>query len=157
MVSSVDKVTYVDHTFCLLLLQFQLDDQLDDVEFPHLRDLDLSLRKMNWHSVLLMLKNSPNLQSFQLYFRETSGTKPLPDPHSVPECLTSQFTKCFLTYFKGTKGEMQFAKFLMQNSTSLKSMTIRFASSCNAPEILEVQNELALCPRRSSSCELSFI
>src|ERR1044072_6219720 len=62
------------------------------------------------------------------------------------------FKKCSLKYYRGTKSDLQFAKYVMQNSTSLQSMEISSVSS----NPFVALKELALCPRKSTLCELSF-
>ncbi|XP_057426350.1 F-box/FBD/LRR-repeat protein At1g16930-like [Lotus japonicus] len=134
----------------LTITQFELNDAVP--EFPHLRHLGLSLEFHSCHSVILMLKNCPKLQSF--IFGGTFKNVP-PYPHFVPECLTSCLTKCYLRYYPGyfRHTYLQFAKYILQNSTHLQVMKIGDTSP-SPPEVLE---ELALCPRKSASCELSFI
>ncbi|XP_057447173.1 putative FBD-associated F-box protein At5g56820 [Lotus japonicus] len=141
----------------LRIQQFRFVDEVP--EFPHLRHLSLHLdnRRLHWW-VFLMLKNCPKLQSLKLDLNESFESEDvLPYPHLVvPECLTSHFTQCYLKYCPGTEGGLQFAKYIMQNSTSLKSMKVHCVSH-NLLAKLEVQKELALCSRKSASCELSFV
>nr|AFK36840.1 unknown [Lotus japonicus] len=104
-----------------------------------------------------MLKNCPKLQSLELDLLFSFDVEDvLPDSHFVvPECLTSHFTKCYLKHYGDTKSDLQFAKYIMENSTSLLSLTIHSASSNPLKQLEELQ-DLALCPRRSASCQLSF-
>ena len=122
--------------------------------FPHVRHLSLFLGDHIWHSVLLMLKNCPNLQSFKLNLNQSNrAVDVLPYPHFVvPECLTSGFTNCYLKRYGGTKSDLLFAKYIMQNSTSIRSMKIH----CDSPNQLDELKDLAFCSRKSASCELSF-
>ncbi|XP_057440208.1 probable FBD-associated F-box protein At1g32375 [Lotus japonicus] len=128
---------------------------VDDVvpEFPHLRHLTLSGAYRNSHLTLLMLKNCPKLQSFKLC--GSFGAKDvLTYPQFVPECLTSCLSKCYLERYQFTESDLKFAKYIMQNSTYLQVMKIGDASP-NQSEVLK--ELLALIPRKSASCELSFI
>ncbi|XP_057426362.1 F-box/FBD/LRR-repeat protein At4g26340-like [Lotus japonicus] len=133
------------------ITEFRVNDSVP--EFPHLRHLTLSLISTVKSSnlMLLMLKNCPKVQSFEL-FGSFKDDDVLHYPHFVPECLTSCLTKCYLKRFEGTENDLQFAKYIMQNSTYLQSMKILSLS----PDPLEVLKELAMYPRKSASCELSF-
>ncbi|XP_057446875.1 F-box/FBD/LRR-repeat protein At5g56420-like [Lotus japonicus] len=120
-------------------------------EFPNLMHMNLHL--LSWDSVYKMLKNSPKLQVFEVV---SNGGSFVPDPHIVPECLTSQFRKCSVEYYNGTPSELRFAKYIMENSTTLQTMMI-----CSMPILAselkdELFTELASCQRRSALCELSF-
>ncbi|XP_057437268.1 F-box/FBD/LRR-repeat protein At4g26340-like [Lotus japonicus] len=128
----------------------QLRDVDEVPEFSHLRYLSLSLDIHSWHSVLLMLKSCPNLQSFKLNLRRSfEAVDVLPYTHFVvPECLTSHLKKCYLKYYRGTECDLRFAKYIMQSSTSLQSMKVLSVS----PNSFEALKDLALFPRKSTSC-----
>lgn len=136
----------------ILLWKFRADFVVP--EFPHVRHLGLFFVTHNWRVVLLMLKNCPNLQSFKLNLNWSFEAKDvLPYlQFGVPDCLTSGFTKCYLEYYRGAESDLLFAKYIMQNSPYLQSMKIH----SDAPNQLGVLKKLALCPRKSESCELSF-
>ncbi|XP_057425817.1 FBD-associated F-box protein At5g38590-like [Lotus japonicus] len=107
-----------------------------------------------WNFVFEMLKNCPKLQVFELVlYGYPPGALIYPDV--VPPCLTSHLTKCSLEQYIGTEVERQFAKYIMQNSTTLRTMTI--SSYLRSLQLrYAMVDELTLCPRISPLCELSF-
>jgi hypothetical protein len=50
------------------------------------------------------------------------------DPTIVPECLSTQLNTCFLDGYRNTECEIEFAKYILQNSKVLNNMSIRSAS-----------------------------
>lgn len=78
------------------------------------------------------------------------------DPRIVPECISSQLKTCLLKGYKGTKSELQFAKFIMQNSQVLYTMTIWSTNSVSLDMKHEMLMNLSLSPRGSTRCELVF-
>lgn len=129
------------------------------LEFPNLVHVVFtSLGSLSWHFVFEILKNCPKLQDFELIFsRDPDSMTLLPYPQFIPECLTSQFRNCTLKNYKGTRCERLFAQDIMQHSTSLRTMKICSRSSLSTEAKHEMLKQLALCPRRSALCELSFI
>ncbi|XP_057447025.1 FBD-associated F-box protein At4g10400-like [Lotus japonicus] len=112
----------------LSIYKFRADDDVVP-QFPNLLHLVLTFEAwmtMNWHLVLEMLRNCPKLQVFELTSRAGGHKDVLPHTHlvPVPECLTSSLRKCSLGLAYGTENDLQFAKYIMQNSTTLRTMTI---------------------------------
>ncbi|WJX44105.1 hypothetical protein P8452_31125 [Trifolium repens] len=109
--------------------------------FPNLIHMELSLgHNCQWKSVLNMLNHCPQLQTFVL--ENVFRTEVWPDTHVLPECFSLQLRKCVFIDFTGKECEMRFVKFVMQNSTSLRTMKI----FCKSDD-----------PRSSAACELLFM
>jgi len=78
------------------------------------------------------------------------------DPAIIPECLSTQLKTCLLKGYKCTVCELQFAKYIMQNSEVLKTMSIKSASSVDTNAKHQILKKLASCTRDSSTCKLLF-
>ncbi|XP_057437478.1 F-box/LRR-repeat protein At3g59200-like [Lotus japonicus] len=146
-------------TFCNV--EFLRIDQFCDVDipiFPNLIQLELMFGRhdLKWESVLDMLNHCPQLQTFDLENPSYTADKVWPNTHVVPKCFSSQLRTCILRNFKGKESGMRFAKFVMQNSALLDTMTIFSYRHLSLEEILEMRKELDSCPRSSASCELLF-
>ena len=122
-------------------------------DFPNLINLDIDFdEETNWHLVLDLLKNSPKLQVFELCCFTNSGKMDFSaDPNFVPGCLTSHFRKCVLRFCNDKENGIRFAKYIMQNSTTLQSMTFCSWKGLSKQE----KNELSSVSR-SAMCELSI-
>ncbi|XP_057427631.1 putative FBD-associated F-box protein At5g56820 [Lotus japonicus] len=123
--------------------------------FPNLIYLELSVGyHVKWSVALDMLNHCPKLQTvvFDLTFDGEDDV--WPDPGFVPECFSSHLRKCFLEIFAGLGCEKRFARYVMQNSTLLRTMTISGRYPPNHPKMLEILTELSSYPRSSAVCEL---
>ena len=110
----------------------------------------------NWHLVFVMLRHCPKLQ-FLILNMETSSADAVWTPiRVVPKCLSSRLRKCSIMNFEGTESELQFLKYIMQNSVVLRTMAIDTKPSSKLQDKFEMLKELSLCPRGSTICELSF-
>ncbi|XP_057425444.1 F-box/FBD/LRR-repeat protein At4g26340-like [Lotus japonicus] len=133
-----------------------------DVEIPvfsNLIHLELIFGDfIKWSLALDMLNHCPKLQTlvFELNFgHDDDDDEVWPYQRFVPECFSSHLRKCFLKYFKGLECQMRFARYVMQNSASLRTMTIHCKGQ-NREKELEMIEELASYPRSSSNCKLLF-
>jgi len=79
------------------------------------------------------------------------------DPAITPECLSTQLKTCLLKGFKCTECELQFAKYIMQNSKVLNTMSIQIASSVDINVKYHVSRISASWTRASSTCKLLFM
>lgn len=75
------------------------------------------------------------------------------DQHIVPECISTQLRTFTLKYYKGFNCEVQFTKYIMQNSKVLQNMTIHTALDIDKYPMLET---FSMCPRGSETCNLHF-
>lgn len=122
-----------------------------------------------WRWLRKMLQNTPNLQT--LIIHELYKVLPLcldeelqrfyvkgwKDPKIVPECLLSHLTTCSLTNYSLIHSELQFAKYIMQNSRLLNTITIQSAEFLDTNTKLQMLIELSSCPRISPTSKLFFI
>ncbi|AES73732.1 FBD protein [Medicago truncatula] len=79
------------------------------------------------------------------------------DPDIVPKCLLSHLTKCSLKIDSSLSWKFQFAKYIMQNSRALSTMTIQCAKYLDTDAKHQMFMELSLCARNSAVCQLLFI
>ncbi|WJX35656.1 hypothetical protein P8452_23616 [Trifolium repens] len=113
-----------------------------------------------WSWLMKLLKNSPKLQTMIIDEVDTVhnfGDREWKDPEIIPESLISNLTTCSLRSYKRTNCEFQFAKYIMQNSRVLSTVTIRSARRVDTNTKLQMLKELSLCPRNSATCKLLFI
>ncbi|XP_050880210.1 F-box/FBD/LRR-repeat protein At3g52680 isoform X1 [Lathyrus oleraceus] len=108
-----------------------------------------------WRWILKMLQNSPKLQHLIIHEKSkiVIDEKSWKEPPIVPECLLSQLETCLFRQYKGTRCELKFAKYIMQNSKVLLTMTIQTASSINLNRKNQILQKLSECLR---GCELIF-
>ncbi|KAK2446110.1 FBD-associated F-box protein [Trifolium repens] len=114
----------------------------------------------NWSWLMKLLKNSPKLQTMIIDEVDTDhnfSDREWKDPEIVPKCLLSNLTTCSLRSYKRTNCQFQFAKYIMQNSRVLSTVTIRSANRVDTNTKLQMLKELSLCPRNSATCKLLFI
>ncbi|XP_057424180.1 FBD-associated F-box protein At5g56370-like [Lotus japonicus] len=140
--------------------------------FPNLTHLELILptRTISWPLVFDFLKKSPKLQDLVvdklgqknrllddvLLFGISFGDEVFNFPDAVPHCLSSQFRKCTLTHYTGQENEKRFAEYIMQNSSSLQTMTICGISSLRPMEKHYIFDQRSLCPKKSANCVVHF-
>ncbi|XP_057446564.1 F-box/FBD/LRR-repeat protein At4g00160-like [Lotus japonicus] len=134
--------------------------------FHNLTHVELEYRTYNtdWSEVVELLKCCPKLQV--LIINQPSIPFNEPDllekpakwqyPPSVPKCILLHLKKCCLNNFRGTKGEFQFAKYIMRNGRFLKRMTISSGIFINQGGKVEMLKKLSCCMRSSATCKLSF-
>lgn len=76
------------------------------------------------------------------------------DPQIIPQCLSSRLKTFKFKSFNGFDCEVQFAKYIMQNSKVLQNMTIHTTLDIDLKHpMLET---LSLCPMGSATCNLHF-
>jgi len=75
----------------------------------------------------------------------------------VPECLLSHLTTCSLRNYCRINCEIHFAKYILKNSRVLNTMTIQIAESVDTNTKIQTIEELSLCQRNSTTCDLLFI
>ncbi|CAK8565909.1 unnamed protein product [Lathyrus sativus] len=118
-----------------------------------------------WKWLKNLLQNTPNLQTliihdlYMVYGGEQclSSKKEWNYPEIVPECLLSHLTTCSLRDSRLINSELRFAKYIMQNSRLLNTITIQTAKFLDTNTKLQVLIELSSCPRISPTSKLLFI
>ncbi|XP_045807238.1 putative FBD-associated F-box protein At3g50710 isoform X2 [Trifolium pratense] len=118
-------------------------------------------QRFKWGWLIKLLQNSPKLQT--MIIEEYDDTihnyadQEWKDPEFVPECFLSHLTTCSLRNYTSPNCRMQFAKYIMQNSRVLSTMTIQIAKSVKSSTKIQMCKELSLCPTNSATCKLLFI
>jgi hypothetical protein len=77
------------------------------------------------------------------------------DSSIVPECLSSELKTCCFKGYKGTKYDFKFAKYIIENSKVLDTMTISVCS-IDINEKHQMFDKLSSCTRGSTTCKLLF-
>ncbi|XP_057439023.1 F-box/FBD/LRR-repeat protein At3g26920-like [Lotus japonicus] len=164
------KFLHMDSIDCSLLDPYRIE-VLGPYVFPMFQNLThIKLQYVNynddWSEVVELLKYCPNLQvividqqpNFYAYVSELSEEEPENWPYtpSFPECILLHLEECYLNDYRGTKGEFQFARHVMQNGRSLKKMTTCSGDFINQQGRLELIEKLSSCTRHSATCELYF-
>ncbi|KEH22647.1 F-box/RNI/FBD-like domain protein [Medicago truncatula] len=127
--------------------------------FRNLNHVELVFqRNVDWCWVFGVLEKFPKLRILVLEMPQllTSVRSFISILSVSPECLSSKFKECTITNYGGQKYELQFAQYIMLNSTNLQRMTIYNSSSMNHEEKLAMQMELLSFPRSSASCQIYF-
>jgi hypothetical protein len=78
------------------------------------------------------------------------------DPTTVPECLSSHLTTCTIRNYSRFNCGFEFAKYIMQNSRVLRTMTIQSSKSLETDAKIQMLKELCLCPIIPATCKLLF-
>ncbi|XP_057446563.1 FBD-associated F-box protein At3g52670-like [Lotus japonicus] len=119
----------------------------------------------DWLNIVEMLKYCPKLQvlvinqqhdliyeniQFEVDLRDWQCSLP------GPECIQLHLKRCYLNDYRGTEGEFQFARYILQNGRVLESMII-----CSFPDVKQQEKhenlkKLSSCTRLSPTCELLF-
>ncbi|RHN70702.1 putative Zinc finger FYVE domain-containing protein [Medicago truncatula] len=84
----------------------------------------LGLLKWNW--LIELLENFPKLQTLIIHKADIVSKftdRHRKEPKFVPECLSSHLTTCSLRNYSRINCEFPFAKYIMQNSGVLRTMT----------------------------------
>ncbi|XP_057422676.1 putative FBD-associated F-box protein At5g56820 [Lotus japonicus] len=142
-------------------VQFLTLDECEDTDihvFPNLIHMEFFFNcSIKWSVVLDMLNHCPKLQTvvFELQIYDDND-EVWPDPGFVPECFSSHLNKCYIKGYTGEECQMRFVRYVMQNSTSLRTMIICSRYDQNHERRLEVITELASYTRSSAVCELLF-
>ncbi|XP_045802181.1 F-box/FBD/LRR-repeat protein At5g53840-like [Trifolium pratense] len=129
----------------------------DDIStFHNLTNLRLYSNNCNMNLLVKVLKHCPNLQNVELKQGSAIGMvedvmENWVDPTFVPQCLSLQLKTCIMRHFLGQESEIQFTRYILKNARVLQTMKI------HCGEDLEIEKELSLCPRASSTCELIII
>ncbi|AES89838.2 putative F-box domain, FBD domain, leucine-rich repeat domain, L domain-containing protein [Medicago truncatula] len=143
------NISAIFHNLTYLDLTFDLP--------PLLRET----RKAKWIWLLNLLYKFPKLQTLIIdevdtYNNDVAGEWEDREKQIVPDCLLYHLTTCSLRSIRSINCELQFAKYIMQNSGVLTTMKIQFAKSAETASKHQMFNELSsLCPARK--CQLLFI
>ncbi|MCH90561.1 F-box/FBD/LRR-repeat protein [Trifolium medium] len=97
----------------------------------NLTNMELILKdnhSQKWNWLLEVLKHCPKLQNLSIH-EDSYGGNGLVDnwmnPPIVPECLSTQLKTCLLNVYTFMECGVQFAKYIMQNSKVLNTMSVK--------------------------------
>ncbi|ESW12626.1 hypothetical protein PHAVU_008G128500 [Phaseolus vulgaris] len=117
----------------------------------------------DWVEVLEMLKFFPKLQVLTV---DKMSVDSLPQgeegedwtyPQDVPlSSISLHLRVCSFNNYKGSKGELRFAEYIMGNALHLQIMSISSNIHAKQEQKFKMIQELSLCTRRSASCKLIF-
>ncbi|KEH15851.1 F-box/RNI/FBD-like domain protein, partial [Medicago truncatula] len=124
-----------------------------DSMFHNLTHLELifnfmhSSGSLKWSWIMKLLENFPKLQTLiieEVDIVHNFGDKGWEDPKVVPRCLLSHLTTCSLRNYSRINCELPFARYIMQNSRILRTMTIQSAEFLDTNTKLQMFMELYL-------------
>ncbi|AES93919.1 cyclin-like F-box protein [Medicago truncatula] len=131
--------------------------------FHNLIHMDITLELIScdvmWNWFAQVLQNCPNLQNLTVQKKYACVKKHgndvhWKDPQIIPQCLSSRLKTFKFKSFNDFDCEVQFAKYIMQNSKVLQNMTIHTTLDIDLKHpMLET---LSLCPMGSATCNLHF-
>ncbi|CAK8568313.1 unnamed protein product [Lathyrus sativus] len=124
-------------------------------------DHDELFAVFQWKWLIELLQNTPILQTLVIHevskvifqvdcFKEWGWE----NPKIVPECLLSHLTTCYLSTINCEPG---FAKYIMQNSRLLSTMTIQSDKLLDTNAKLQMLRDLSSCPMISPTCIACFV
>ncbi|AES77935.1 F-box/FBD/LRR-repeat protein At4g26340 [Medicago truncatula] len=135
--------------------QLQTLEEQQDTQFLSLTHLDLSFdHGYYWISLIKFICACPSLQT--LTIRKIGGGYGLlsnddhnnwPHPQFVPQCISSHLQMFSFINYGGNLSELQFTKYVVQNATLLRNVTIYRNTSSNPPKDLQIIKELHYCQK----------
>ncbi|QCD89077.1 hypothetical protein DEO72_LG4g15 [Vigna unguiculata] len=146
-----------------LVMHFRSHDWI--YEFQNLVQLKLDYLYIqnNWVEFLETLRHCPMLQTLAIgcvgkvsFGSSGQGHEEavLPDPQSVPACISSHLKTCTLGCYRGSMDEFLFARYIMQNAKYLRTMKINIYSYNGEKQ--NMIRDLSSCMKSSDTCKLSF-
>ncbi|XP_045787615.1 F-box/FBD/LRR-repeat protein At4g00160-like [Trifolium pratense] len=131
--------------------------------FHNLTDMELKFSYASWTNswwnwLLEMLECCPKLQHFTIEDNVNElGNQSWKDPPKVPKCVSSELRTCCIGGYNGKEFELQFAKYIMQNSKVLHTMTVKCTSSVDMNDMRQIFMKSFSPARDSSKCKLLFV
>ncbi|WJX76192.1 hypothetical protein P8452_59635 [Trifolium repens] len=110
----------------------------------------------NWRRLLEVLERFPKLQNITIQQDYWIGKEDMDNwkDQTIPKCLLTRLKTCLLKGYKCTKSELQFAKYIMQNSKVLNTMSIMTDSYIDKVTKNEMLMKLSSLTMASTSCKL---
>ncbi|CAJ2652262.1 unnamed protein product [Trifolium pratense] len=112
-----------------------------------------------WDGIVDFLQHCPKLQILHITKWTSSLSKDWDCPIWSLECVSSHLRSCTINRFDGSKNDLRFATYILQNASRLEVMTIYVsvtARSSNGTQKDQIMEELSTCPRLSPGCKLSL-
>ncbi|WJX79084.1 hypothetical protein P8452_62238 [Trifolium repens] len=131
-------------------------------KFQNLTHLELNFTSAlfypRWTSLLKMLKLSPRLQNLIIQDSHTTleatNKECWKNPPTVPECLLAQLKTCNITNYKAEKYDLEFVKYIIENSKVLDTITINSGLFIYTEAKQQSFMKLSSCTRGSATCKL---
>ncbi|KAK2353062.1 hypothetical protein QL285_090733 [Trifolium repens] len=114
--------------------------------------------RLNWF--LEMLECCPKLQHFTIQDdvnEKELSDKCWKDPPKVPKCVSSELRTCYIEGYNGKEFELQFVKYIIQNSKVPHTMTVKCASSVDINDMRQMFMNSFSSAMDSSKCKLIFV
>ncbi|XP_050877747.1 F-box/FBD/LRR-repeat protein At5g56420 [Lathyrus oleraceus] len=128
--------------------------------FHNLTHVKLKFFFNMWGWLQQMLEQYHKLQCLIIqgceYQDESWNNQSWNDPPIVPKCLSLHLRTCCLADCKGTESELQFAKYILQNSKILKTMKIKYDCCADIKAKHQMTAELSSFAKDSTMCEVVF-
>ncbi|WJX30867.1 hypothetical protein P8452_19359 [Trifolium repens] len=133
--------------------------------FHNLIHLEINFDAMTFEdecsSLLGILPHFPKLQHFNIQDNAGALSKHFKcwiDPSTVSECLSSKLKTCCIRGYKGTEYEFGLAKYIMQHSKVLETITIKCAWLKQNTWLSKrhMRLKLSSCTMGSTTCKLLF-
>ncbi|XP_024629761.2 putative F-box/FBD/LRR-repeat protein At5g56810 [Medicago truncatula] len=129
-----------------VLLQ-TLEQDFSTTQFLNLTHMDLIFHDgYYWISVMKFICACPSLQTLIIRGKIGGGyddhNNNWPHPHFVPQCISSHLQMFSFINYGGNLSELQFTKYVVQNATLLRNVTIYTNTSSNPPKDLQIIKEL---------------
>ncbi|KAI5410635.1 F-box/FBD/LRR-repeat protein At5g56420 [Lathyrus oleraceus] len=128
--------------------------------FHNLTHVKLKFFFNMWGWLQQMLEQYHKLQSLIIqgceYQDESWNNQSWKDPPIVPKCLSLHLRTCCLADCKGTESELQFAKYILQNSKILKTMKSKYDCCADIKAKQQMTAELSSFAKDSTMCEVVF-
>ncbi|XP_020871486.1 F-box/FBD/LRR-repeat protein At4g26340 [Arabidopsis lyrata subsp. lyrata] len=126
------------------------------IYFYRLVHLNLNICAQGWWELLTqMLQNSPKLVSLKLTDEQQYPTDETPDCWKRPSSIPDSLETFAWSGYKGRRGDLEMATFIMKNATRLKTAT--FLPQCNDTDAkYKMLKDLVSVTTTSNSCQLLF-
>ncbi|CAL5201564.1 unnamed protein product [Lathyrus oleraceus] len=128
--------------------------------FHNLTQVKLQFFFNMWGWLQQILEQCHKLQSLIIqgleYQDESWNNQSWNDPPIIPKCLSLHLRTCCLAYCKGTESELQFAKYILQNSKRLKTMKFKYNYCADIKAKHQMTMELSSLAKGSTMCEIVF-
>ncbi|KAI4356898.1 hypothetical protein L6164_000881 [Bauhinia variegata] len=148
-----------------LCIEFWTSDMMQSISnniptFPNLTHLGFYSYNYRWDILAMMLHSSPKLESLSLWkfmcICHASGNTSLETPQHVPRCVSVHLKEICFTRYEGKQIELEIARYILENATVLRKMTICWCSNLDAETRLSVTAKLSTFLRSSLTCKLIF-
>jgi hypothetical protein len=156
------NIVVLNSNYCIVVQCLIFSSDLDPPMFYNLVCLNFHYC-CKWHALPLVLQRSPNLETLVCQWthcchlgRSASGNIRINEPHTVPECLSSQLTTFNFEGFVWAEDELEVVRYILKNARFLKKLTIT-SSLPDSDVKLHLLKELLVFPKCSSKCKIAFV